>query len=113
MSEQLPPVTEQGRGHTAETLVRTAQVVRWLVSGFGTREIKAMAADEWGLSSRQVDRLLSYARQDITDAWQVERSELVALLLSRCDEVYRSAMVQSNPGAAIAAVTTAAKLARL
>lgn len=94
-------------------MVRAAQVARWLVAGNGTREIYGLAGDAWGLRPRTVDDLIHLARKLIQEAWEIERPGLVALLLSRTDEVFRLAMEQRNSGAAIAAISTAAKLAKL
>lgn len=100
-------------GPTAETLTRAAEVARWLVAGNGTREIYSLAGDAWGIKHRQTDNLIALARKLIQDAWEIERPGLVALLLSRTDEVFRMALEQRNSGAAIAAIATAAKLAKL
>lgn len=100
-------------GPQAETLARAAQVARWLVAGNGTRECYVLASEAWGIRSRQTDTLIALARKLIQDAWEIERPGLVALLLSRTDEVFRLAMEQHNSGAAIAAISTAAKLAKL
>lgn len=98
---------------TAETQARAAQAVRWLIAGNGTREVYDLAHDAWGVSTRQSDRYLALARQMLIDAWEVERLELTALLLSRADAVFRLAMSQNNSGAACAALGFIAKAARL
>lgn len=98
---------------TPETQARVARVACWLVEGNGTRECYALAADAWGISSRQTDRLLHHARLELRSDWQVDRADMIAVLLSRTDAVYRLAMAQANSGAAIAAISTAAKIAQL
>jgi hypothetical protein len=45
--------------------------------------------------------------------WNVERIEMLALLLARLDRVFREAMEAKNHGAALGAVNSAAKLAQL
>lgn len=111
MSQATPG---DGRGGPqAQTVARVAQVARWLVDGNGTAEVYRLSRDAWQLSTRQTDRLIAMARQEITDAWQLERAQMVSMLLSRSDAVFRLAMEQANTGAAIAAIATAAKLAKL
>ena len=98
---------------TPETLIKAAQVARWLVAGNGTAEVYDLAADAWGLARRQTDRLLQLARAEIREAWSLERPELIALLLSRSDLAFRMAVEDRNVAAAVGAVSQAAKLARL
>lgn len=99
---------------TAESAaVRVPQVCRWLVEGHSTGEIYDLAAGTWGIAPRSVDRLVAYARAELQRAWDLERPALVALLLTRCDLVFRMAVAQNNSGAAIAAISTAARLAKL
>ncbi len=100
-------------GVTPQTLLRTQQVVRWLVEGYSRPEILQAAAEEWGLAQRTADRLIGLARAEIVAAWQVERPELTAVLLSRSDAVYRAAMACSNYHAAAAALAQQARLAKL
>jgi hypothetical protein len=98
---------------TPETQARVARIACWLVEGNGTRECYALASEAWGISSRQTDRLLQLARLELRHAWQVDRADMVAVLMSRSDAVFRLAMEQRNSGAAIAAISTAAKIAQL
>jgi hypothetical protein len=98
---------------TPETLIRAAQVARWLVAGNGTAEVYELAADSWGIAHRQTDRLLNLARAEIRAAWELERPELIALLLSRSDLAFRMAVEDRNVAAAVGAISQAAKLARL
>ena len=98
---------------TPETMLRAAQVARWLVAGNGTAEVYGLAADTWGVGHRQSDRLLQLARAEIRAAWEVERPELIALLLSRADLAFRMAVEDRNLNAAVGAVALAAKLGRL
>jgi hypothetical protein len=98
---------------TPETLIRAAQVARWLVAGNGTAEVYGLAAVTWGVAHRQTDRLLNLARAEIRAAWELERPELIALLLSRADLAFRMAVEDRNVAAAVGAISQAAKLARL
>jgi len=66
-----------------------------------------------GVSHRTTDRLVAAARADWVRGWNVERIEMLALLLARLDRVFREAMEAKNHGAALGAVNSAAKLAQL
>jgi hypothetical protein len=85
----------------------------WLVVGHGSTEVVRRAQDEWGISQRTAQRLLAAARADLVRGWNVERHEMIALLLSRLDTVFREAMAAKNHGAALGAINAAAKLAKL
>lgn len=99
-------------GH-AETVARTPVVAGWVVDGLSRHAIHQKARDAWGIAPRTTDRLIAAARAELCAGWEVQRAEMVALLLERCDAAYAMAMEQKNSGAAIAAVGTMAKLAKL
>jgi hypothetical protein len=100
-------------GPTAETLARSAEVLAWLVEGLGRPEIHARARERWGLAPRSTDRLIAHARGQLREAWSVQREELLSVLLSRCDRIYREAMACQNHGAALGALNTCARIAQL
>jgi hypothetical protein len=103
----------EGGGGAAHTLARSQQVARWLVYGFSTAEVHARARETWNVSHRSADRLLAAARAELIRGWDVERHEMIALLLSRLDTVFREAMEARNHGAALGAINAAAKLSKL
>jgi hypothetical protein len=100
-------------GPTAETLARSAEVLAWLVEGQGRPEIHARARERWELAPRSTDRLIAHARGQLREAWNLQREELLSVLLSRCDRIYREAMACQNHGAALGAINSAARLAQL
>ena len=100
-------------GLSAQTLARIPIVAGWIVEGRGRREILDCAREEWSISVRQADRLIHHARGELVAEWTIRRAELTATLLARCDREYRAASGQNNPGAAIAAIGMAAKIAQL
>lgn len=100
-------------GPTAETLARSAEVLAWLVDGLGRPEIHARARERWDLAPRSTDRLIAFARCELREAWNVQREELLSVLLSRCDRIYREGMASGNHGAALGAINSAARLAQL
>jgi hypothetical protein len=110
------PVTEvgtEGGGGAAHTLARSQQLARWLVGGFSTAEVHHRARELWGVSHRTADRLVAAARAELIRGWDVQRQEMIALLLSRLDSVFREAMAAKNHGAALGAPNSAAKLSKL
>ena len=66
-----------------------------------------------GVNHRTADRLVATARADLVRGWDVQRHEMVALLLARLDTVFRESMAVKNDGAALGAINSAAKLAQL
>lgn len=111
------PVAEAGadggRGAAAHTLARAALVARWLVEGCSTAEVHQRARETWKVSHRTADRLVAAGRAELVRGWHVERTEMLALLLARLDSVFRAAMASGNHGAALGAVNSAAKLAKV
>jgi hypothetical protein len=98
---------------SAETIARAGEVLAWLVEGVGRAEIHARARDRWAISGRQADRLIHHARVELVAGMDQERSDMRALLLTRCDAIYRAAMACQNHGAALGALNTCARLAQL
>jgi len=103
---------EGGRG-AAHTLARSQQVARWLVEGLSTAEVHQLARKTWNVSHRSADWLVAAARAELIRGWDVERHEMIALLLSRLDTVFREAMASKNHGAALGAINAQAKLAKV
>jgi hypothetical protein len=103
----------EGGGGPAHNTARSQQVARWLVEGLSTAEVHQRARETWAVSNRTSDRLLAAGRAELIRGWDVERHEMIALLLSRLDTVFRAAMEAKNHGAAVGAVNLAAKLSKL
>ena len=81
--------------------------------GLTTAEVHHRARETWGVSHRTADRLVAAARADLVRGWNVQRHEMVPLLLARLDTVFREAMSAKNHGAALGSVNAAAKLSKL
>ena len=102
-----------GGGAVAHNVPRVAVMAGWLAEGNGSSEVVRRAQAEWGISQRTAQRLLAAARADLVRDWDVQRHEMIALLLSRLDLVFRAAMEAKNHGAALGAINAAAKLSKL
>jgi len=88
-------------------------VAGWLTDGCSSAEVRQRARDQWGVSDRTGERLLAAGRAELIRGWDVQRDEMIALLLSRLDRVFREAMEARNHGAALGAINAAAKLSKL
>lgn len=53
------------------------------------------------------------ARAELREAWNLQREELLSVLLARTDRIYREAMACQNHGAALGALNTCARIAQL
>jgi hypothetical protein len=108
------PGVDEGRGQpAAHNAYRAQAVAGWLTEGASTAEAHQRAREAWGVSGRTADRLIHAARQLLRQAWEVDRVEMLALLLARLDRVYADALRAGNHGAALGAINSAAKLAQL
>lgn len=98
----------------AHVLARSQRVASWLaVEGLSAGEAHQRARAEWGLSRRSADRLLAAGRRELMAGWDIERDQMLALLLSRFDAVFKAAMLAGNHNAAVAALNAQAKLAKV
>ena len=97
----------------AHTLARSQLIARWLTEGFSTAEVHHRARETWKVSHRTADRLLQAGRRELMAGWDIERDQMLALLLSRFDAVFKAAMVSGNHNAAVAALNAQAKLAKV
>ena len=108
--------SEPGGGivpHTTETLHRAQLVAVWLVEGMPRAEIHREARERWGLATRSADRVIAAARSELIAGADQQREQLVALLLTRTDQIFRKAMACGNHGAALGAINAAARLGKL
>lgn len=103
---------ERGRG-AAHNIARSQQVARWLSAGCSTAEVHQQARETWGVSHRTADRLVAAGRAELMAGWDIERDQMLALLLSRFDAVFKAAMLTGNHNAAVAALNAQAKLAKV
>ena len=99
---------------TAAAAVRVPTMAQWLIDGYSRMELYAMARDAWGIAPRSTDRVIAAARAALVASWDdVDRKEMVALLLLRLDAIYKAAMTRENHGAALGAINAAVRLAKL
>lgn len=107
------PADTGGKGTQAVSEERARQVARWIVDGVQRAEMIDRGRDLWGLTPSTVDRLIRAGRALLREAWELERPDLVAVLLSRSDEIYAAAMARGELNAALGAVNSLARLAQL
>ena len=94
--------------------LRVAAVVALLAQGGTRSDVIDLAATEWGISSRSVDRLMRLAREEIKAAWsEVERADLLAQLLTSLSELQQHARKTGQLGIALGCINATAKLAGL
>ncbi len=92
---------------------RTAEVVLMLAAGSTRRDVLDHAAEHWGLSSRQVDRLLAAARLQIKSDWNIERPDFTAELLSQLSTLQMEAWEKGKLFLVLACINAKARLAGL
>ena len=90
MSEAAPSITPRCSGLEAEQ--RTTQVIAWLVDGYGRRDILRLAADAWGIATRQTETYLSRAYEVLREDNEREREALTGLAVAQRDALYRLAL---------------------
>lgn len=94
--------------------LRVAAVVALLAQGGTRSDVIDLAATEWGISSRSVDRLMRLARIEIRAAWsEVAREDLLAQLLTSLSELQQHARKTGQLAVALACINSTARLAGL
>lgn len=99
--------------HTSITEARTAEVERLLLEGAGRAAVLLHARQEWNLAPRSADRLLALARERIRAGWEVERRDVVALILSQLATLQQQARERDNLAVALGCINATARLCGL
>jgi len=87
--------------------------VALIVQGGTRADVFAIATEQWGLSSRSVDRLVAKARAEIKASWELQREDLLAQLLSSLSDLQQRARETGQLGVALGCINATAKLAGL
>ena len=101
------------RSTKAETDMRVNEFARKLANGARRFGLCQYAADEWGVSSRQADRYIAEAYKVLKSDYDIDRSQMVANLLSQTATLQQEARTSKNLSVALGCINTAAKLAQL
>lgn len=97
----------------ATTEARSIHVEKMLMDGATRADIVAFAKREYNISERCADSLLAIARKRIVDAWNIERPQLVAELLSQYMTLQAEARRSGQLSVALGCLNAVAKVARL
>lgn len=90
MTESAPSITP--RCTAVEADQRVTQVIEWLVAGHGRRGVMQLAADAWGLATRQIDVYLARAYDALREDNEREREALTGLGVAQRDHLYKLAL---------------------
>ena len=83
---------------------RRQQALKLLGEGWGTSELTAKLAAQWGCSRRQARRYVAGAYSEMVDDLQnVEASDMLAQIINRLEQVARLAIESGQHGAAVGA----------
>ena len=73
-----------------------------------------MASDEWGVTTRQAETYLKYARAKIRERWEgQDRKDFVASALEKMEKVAQMSIASGQGSNAIGAVNLQAKLLQI
>ena len=90
---------------------RRQQALRLLGEGWGTSELTAKLADEWGCSRRQSKRYVADAFDElVADLDHVEAADMLAQIVNRLETVARLATEAGQHAAAVGATRLLAEL---
>lgn len=93
--------------------LRVRRIVRLLSLG-GTRgDAIQYAQDQYEVSERTAIRLYTAAMAEIREAWNIERPDMAAHLLTQASTVAQRAMKQENWGAVLQSLAFQARITKL
>ena len=93
------------------TQQRRQQALKLLGDGWGTSELTAKLADEWGCSRRQSRRYVADAYAElVADLDHVEAADMLAQIVNRLETVARLATEAGQHAAAVGATRLLAEL---
>ena len=103
----------RGRADKEERLARIQKFAKIIANGGRRQECFSYGEYHWGVKQRMMDYYLAEARKLLQEDWKIERRQMVADLLSQCATVQIEARRQGNMNAALGAINTMAKIARV
>ena len=81
--------------------------------GYSRIQMCHYAAKEWGISSRQVDRLRQELFKEVEREYQVERKDALVVILDQLTHVYAQSVETGQLSNAIGALNAKVRLLRL
>ena len=82
-------------------------------SGYSRIQMCQYAAKEWGISSRQVDRLRQELFKEVEREYQVERNDSLVAILDQLTHVYAQSIETGQLSNAMGALNAKVRLLRL
>lgn len=101
------------RATQLEKEYRISQFVRMLSCGAVNTDLYRHASTEWGMSSRQADNYIKWAREALVADINLDRHIVVAEMLSVCRTVIKKALADGQYNCAVGAVNAIARIGGL
>ena len=102
-----------GRCTKVEHERRILEFTKRISAGWVRSSLCQYAADEWGLSVRQADRLIAQARETVIADIDQDRQQVTAELIHTMKTVIQGSLEQKQYNNAIGAASLLAKLGHL
>ena len=96
-----------------ELEIRVNEFAKQLAHGARRPDLVRYAAEQWGLCERSADKYIHLAYQALKKDYDLDRSEMVAYLLSQVATLQQEARLSKNLNVALGCVNSAAKIAAL
>ena len=97
----------------AEKEWRIARVAALKARNVPTSEAVAYMTREWGVSTRQAMRYISWANEVITKDWDIDRRQLTAELLAQLTSLAQETCKSSQPSVTLGCINSIARIARI
>ena len=97
----------------AEVEMRVARLGRIIANGGKRSDCIRYAAENWGVSERTVDRYLMKVSEQFKGDWNIERPELMAVILTQYSSIHMEARRTGQLHIALGATNAMARLAAL
>ena len=93
---------------------RIDRMIEWISLCKPTHVMVREASDEWGVTTRQAETYLQYARAKIRERWEgQDRKDFVASALEKMEKVAQMSIASGQGSNAIGAVNLQAKLLQI
>ena len=110
MAEKKKP---KAKSTNVEKDMRINRFARLLSNGGTRSDCLQYGASQWGLSVRQSDQYIAWARDVLKDDWEIDRRTFTAELLSQLASLQKESRKNGQGHIALGCINSAAKLAQL